>query len=63
MSQTVLTCRQISTRWTSDERLKQVPLKHKFQRILLRGFDNPGTSVESQSCLFLLSSCVYNQFV
>jgi len=33
---------QVNTRWTADDRLKQVRPLHKFRKILLRGVDNPG---------------------
>jgi hypothetical protein len=33
---------QVSTRWTSDERYREIQPLRKFRRISLHGADNPG---------------------
>ena len=49
-SETHLKCLQVNTRWTSDDRIKEVRPLNKFRKILLRGVDNPG--------MFGLPACV-----
>ena len=41
-SETHLKCLQVNTRWSSDDRIKEVHLLNKFQKILLQGVHNPG---------------------